>query len=140
MLEEGEDVKKDLKEYLSKIAKESKRADCLSLVKIMEQESGYKACLHGKVVGFGVHHYVHDNGREGDAVVTGFLPRAQDIAIYIMSGLSACQKDLESLGKHKSAKVCLYVKKLSDVDEAVLRRIIRQSVRAIQKDFKCWEV
>lgn len=132
-------MKKDLKQYLDSIEKEVKRNDCLSLVKIMEEESGYKASLRGKIVGFGIHHYVHDSGREGDAVVTGFMPRTQDIAIYIMSGLAEYRKDLEVLGKYKSAKVCLYVRKLEDIDQRVLRRIIRKSVRAIQKEFECWD-
>lgn len=132
-------MKKDIKDYLGNIENETKRNDCLALVKIMEEASGYKASLRGKIVGFGVHHYVHDNGREGDAVVTGFMPRTQDIAIYIMSGLADHRKDLEALGKHKSAKVCLYVRRLEDIDQKVLRRIIKNAVRAIQKEFECWD-
>lgn len=132
-------MRKDIKEYLGSLEKEAKRNDCLSLVKIMEEESGYKASLRGKIVGFGIHHYVHDNGREGDAVITGFMPRTQDIAIYIMSGLSECQKDLEGLGKYKSGKVCLYVRSLDDIDQRVLRRIIKRSVRALQNEFECWD-
>lgn len=130
-------MNEDLKAYINRIDSDAKREDCFSLVKIMEEESGYDASLHGRIVGFGVHHYVYDSGREGDAIVTGFLPRTQDISIYIMPGFSDYRAELEALGKHKTAKCCLYIRKLADIDEQVLRRIIRHSVKVIQQTHPC---
>ncbi len=129
-------MKKDLRDYLNEIKSEKKRDDCFSLVKIMEEESGYKASLHGKIVGFGVHKYDHD-GRTGEAVITGFLPRTQDFSLYIMPGFAEFTKELGDLGKHKTAKVCLYIRKLADIDEKVLRKIIKKSVGIIQKTCEC---
>ena len=130
-------MKKDLRDFLNNIEKESKRDDSKALVKIMAQESGYKARLHGKIIGFGQYHYKYDSGREGDAIVTGFSPRAQNITIYIMPGFSDYQKELESLGKHKSSKSCLYINKLSDINEKSLRKIIKHSVQVMKKRYEC---
>lgn len=130
-------MKKELIEYLNKIERDVKREDCFRLVQIMEEESGYKAMLGGKIVGFGIYRYVYESGREGDAIVTGFAPRSQDISIYIMPGFSKYEKDLEVLGKHKSAKCCLYIRKLADIDEKVLRRIIRDSVKVMKQKYEC---
>lgn len=130
-------MKKDLKDYLNGIDNELKRKDCLALVKIMEEESGYKAKLRGKIVGFGLYHYQYESGRAGEAIVTGFAPRTSDISIYIMPGFSDNKDELRILGKHKTAKCCLYIKKLADIDEKVLRRIIRDSVRSMKDRYEC---
>lgn len=132
-------MKKDLKDYLNKIERDEKREDCFALVQIMEEESGYKATLHGKIVGFGIHRYVHDTGRSGEAIVTGFLPRTQDLSIYIMPGFTEYETELAALGKYKSGKCCLYVRKLADVDEKILRKIIRHSVKTLQETRECRE-
>ncbi len=103
----------------------------------MEEESGYKAVLHGKIVGFGIYHYKYDSGREGDAIVVGFSPRSQNITIYIMPGFSDYEKELKQLGKHKTSKSCLYVNKLADIDEKVLRTVIKHSVQVMKKRYEC---
>jgi len=130
-------MKNDVREFLNAIEKESKRNDCKLLTKIMEQESGYKAALSGKIIGFGLYHYKYESGREGDAIVTGFSPRSSNITIYIMPGFSDYEKELETLGKVKKGKSCLYVNKLVDLDEKILRKIIRHSVKTMQKRYPC---
>ena len=130
-------MKKDVREYISRIERDVKRDDCLRLVKIMEEESGYKARLRGKIIGFGTYHYVYDSGREGDAIVTGFAPGSGNISIYIMPGFSDYQKELTVLGKHKSSKCCLYIGKLANVDEQILRKIIAGSVKVMQERYVC---
>ena len=130
-------MNKDLREFVDGIDNDVKRADCVSLIKIMEEESGYSPSLHGKIIGFGVYHYVYESGREGDGIVTGFRARSQDLSIYIMPGFSEYQKELETLGKHKSAKCCLYIRKLANIDEKALRKIIYHSVRVMKKKYEC---
>lgn len=128
---------KELEEYIASIEKPSKREDTLKLVKIMEEESGYKAALRDKTVGFGMYHYQYASGHQGDAIVTGFAPRKQNITIYIMPGFSRYESELEKLGKFKVTKSCLYINKLSDVDEITLRRIIRSSVKRMKEIYHC---
>ncbi len=130
-------MKKDVREFLNSIEKETRRDDCKALLKLMEEESGYKAQLCGKIIGFGMYHYKYASGREGDAIVTGFSPRVQNLTLYIMPGFSAFTKELEKLGKHKTAKSCLYINKLADIDEKLLRKIIRESVKVMQERYTC---
>ena len=130
-------MKKDLKAFIDKIDNETKKKDATRLIKIMEEESGYKAALCGSIIGFGLYHYKYDSGREGDAIVTGFSPRKQNLTIYIMPGFSKYGKELEKLGKHKTAKSCLYINKLADVDEKIFRKIVKDSVKIMQKKYEC---
>jgi len=130
-------MNRDVRNFLNSIEKESKRDDCKALVKIMEEESAYKATLHGSIIGFGRYHYKYESGREGDSSVVAFSPRAQNITLYIMPGFSDYRKELEKLGKAKTAKSCLYINKLADIDEKVLRKIIKHSVKTMQKRYEC---
>ncbi len=80
------------------------------------------------IVGFGNYHYKYASGREGDWFLTGFAPRKQAPTVYIMPGFTAFDGLMAKLGKHKTAKSCLYIKKLEDVDLKVLEKLIAQSV------------
>jgi hypothetical protein len=119
--------------FLDGIADETRRADCNALVKIMKRVTGAKPVMWGpSIVGFGSYHYKYASGHEGDACLVGFAPRKTEISIYIMSGFAARDALLKKLGKHKTAKACLYVKKLADIDLAVLEELVRRSVDSVR--------
>ena len=80
------------------------------------------------IVGFGSYRYKYASGRQGDWMLTGFSPRKQNLTLYIMSGFDDYESLLADLGKHKTGKACLYIKKLEDIDLVVLRELVRQSV------------
>jgi hypothetical protein len=81
------------------------------------------------IVGFGSYHYRYASGREGDWFVTGFSPRKQNLTLYIMAGFDNYDHLLQNLGKHKTGKSCLYIKRLEDVDLDTLRELVSQSVQ-----------
>jgi len=83
------------------------------------------------IVGFGEYHYVYESGREGDMLSIGFSPRTQNLSIYIMSGFSDYAELMGQLGKHKTGKSCLYIKKLSDVDLDVLTLVLEKSYQFV---------
>lgn len=85
------------------------------------------------IVGYGQYHYHYDSGREGDFLVTGFSPRKQNLSIYIMPGFKKYQTLLNRLGKHKHSVSCLYIKRLSDIDEHVLAQLIKRSVQEMRR-------
>ena len=96
---------------------------------IMMEVTGEKPKMWGpSIVGFGSYHYVYASGREGDWPLTGFSPRKQALTLYIMAGFGHYDELMSRLGKHKTGKSCLYVKRLSDIDESVLRELIAASV------------
>ena len=121
-----------IEDYLAAISDEARRADCTRLHAMMSEISGFPAKMWGAklssaIAGYGEYHYKYDSGREGDAPRLGFSSRAQNISIYIMPGYDELGDELSRLGKHKVGKSCLYIKRLSDVDEAALRDIMTKS-------------
>lgn len=130
-------MKKAIRDHLNSLENEQQRQDCLALIKLMEEETGYSAALHGTMIGFGMYHYKYASGREGDWFVTGFAPRKRNMTVYIMPGFSGYEKELAKIGKHKTAKSCLYFKQLADLDEKVLRKMVRHSVKTMQKKYPC---
>jgi hypothetical protein len=117
-------------EFLGKVADPQRRADCFAVVDIMRDVTSEEPKMWGSsIVGFGSYHYKYESGHEGDSMITGFSPRKSDLTLYIMGGLDSFSDLLPKLGKNKTAKSCLYIKKLSDIDVGVLRKIISKSVK-----------
>lgn len=126
-----------VKEFLNSVPDETKRKDSFTLLKLFEQVTGLKAKMWGtSIVGFGKYHYKSERSKqEGDWPLTGFSPRKQNLTIYIMPGFAKLGSILKKLGKNKTSKGCLYINKLSDVDEKVLAEIIKKSFEKMKKDY-----
>lgn len=125
-----------VEEFLNGIENRTRREDGLAMLELMREVTGEEARMWGSsIVGFGSYHYVYESGREGDAMLTGFSPRKQNLAIYVMPGFSAYHSLLDKLGKHKTGKSCLYINKLADVDLKVLRTLVRRSVQVMRKKY-----
>jgi len=130
-------MNKKLRNFVSEIENKQKQEDTKLLTRIIEEESGFKPSLNGKIIGYGLYNFKYANGKGGTSIVVGFSPRKQNIAIYIMPGFSEYGKMLKKLGKHKTSKCCLYINKLADVNEEVLRNIIKQSVFDMSQKYEC---
>ncbi|HSL68927.1 MAG TPA: DUF1801 domain-containing protein [Longimicrobiales bacterium] len=116
--------------FLAGIADEGRRQDCQTVLQLMQRVTGQAPRMWGSsVVGFGDYHYKYASGREGDWFLAGFSPRKKDLTLYITSGLHLFPNELTELGKHKTGKGCLYIKRLADIDLQVLEQIVAQSVR-----------
>jgi len=113
---------------------EAKRNDAFELIKIMQKTSGFEPKMWGpSIIGFGSYHYKYTSGHEGDAPLAGFSPRKAAISLYVYLSEENREKLLSKLGKHKPAKGCIYIKKLSDVNGEVLKEMILASVKELQK-------
>lgn len=122
--------------FLDQVEDEARRNDCKALVTLMSKLTGCAPRMWGSsIVGFGHYHYHYASGREGDWFVTGFSPRKRDLTLYIMAGFSRYESLMERLGKFKTGKSCLYVKRLSDLDPAVLEKLVRESVAYMKKTY-----
>ncbi|MGA1583761.1 MAG: DUF1801 domain-containing protein [Saprospiraceae bacterium] len=118
-----------VEDFLNSVADVQQRADSFALVDIMREETGEEPVMWGgSIIGFGHYHYVYESGREGDWFLTGFSPRKGKISVYLMNGFSKVEELLGQLGPHKTGKSCLYIKRLADIDESVLRQLIKLSV------------
>jgi hypothetical protein len=120
--------------FLNAVEDEQRRKDCQAVAKLMQQVTKQKPKMWGSsIVGFGSYHYKYASGREGDAPLTGFSPRKQDLTLYISGGFEEYDDLMKRLGKCKTGKVCVYLKKLSDVDMAVLKQLVEKSVEHMKK-------
>ncbi len=136
MTNKTQETKASVETYLSAITPEQKQEDCRWIAAIMEKLTGHPPKMWGpSMVGFGVYHYKYDTGREGDFLRTGFAARAQNISIYIMPGYQDFDDELSRLGKYKIGKSCLYIKRLSDVDEAVLEEMIAKGLKLLAEKY-----
>jgi hypothetical protein len=120
-----------VEQYLAGVEDEYRRKDCEALVKVMSKATKLKPKMWGtSIVGFGVHNYKYESGRDGETCLVGFSSRKGDISIYGTGSAPRREELLAKLGKHKMGKGCLYVGKLKDVDVAVLEQLIATSVTA----------
>ena len=120
--------------FLNKIQNSQLRTDCFTLLKMMQAVSKAEPVMWGSsIIGFGTFHYVYESGREGDTIVIGFSPRKQNISIYMMCSLDKIKDELVNLGKYKTGKGCLYIKSLSDVNTAALKKVLTKAFKEASK-------
>lgn len=120
--------------FLNAVEDKTKRADCKAIAKMMREATGKRAKMWGSaIVGFDSYDYTYESGRSGSWPVCGFSPRAQNISVYIMPGFSKFERILDGLGKFKTGKSCLYIKRLDDVDQTVLGNLITASVKEMRR-------
>lgn len=125
-----------VKDYIATISPDQKREDCEKILDMMADLTGWEPKMWGgSIVGFGDYHYKYDSGREGDFFRVGFSSRAQNITVYIMPGYSDFEDELSRLGKHKMGKSCLYIKRLSDVDESVLKEMLEKGLNIMAEKY-----
>jgi hypothetical protein len=116
--------------FLKKIPDAERRADCKAVAEIMQAVTKEEPKMWGSsIVGFGHYTLTYADGREAEWPITGFSPRKGDLTLYIMGGFEESSDLMQRLGKYKTRKGCLYIKKLSDVDVAVLRKLVTRSVK-----------
>lgn len=121
-------------EFIETVGNPKKREDAYKLLKIFEETTGHEAKMWGpSIIGFGSYHYQYESGHEGDAPLVGFSPRKAKISLYFATGDTEREKLLERFGKHTSGKACVYINKLADVNEEVLKQLIEQSIAFLQK-------
>lgn len=124
-------------DYIERIDDPQRKKDCISILDLMKKITGEEPKMWGpSIVGFGSYHYKYESGREGDMILTGFSNRKQNITIYIMSGFKKYDDLLAKVGKFKTGKSCFYIKRLSDIDVEILKKMIKLSVEEVNNRYK----
>lgn len=120
--------------FLEKLSDPVQRADSKVVLAMMQKAAKAPPKLWGPaIVGFGERMLTYASGRELEWPILAFSPRKGNLTLYIMNGAKRHQVLLGKLGKHSTGKVCLYIKRLSDVDLEVLQEMIEESVGHISK-------
>lgn len=130
-------TQKSVERLIREAPDDSVRGDCYELVRIMKKVTGDEPVIWApNIIGFGQYHYVYASGHEGDAFLTGFAVRKQNITLYVVHPELPERDDLlKKLGKHKASKACIYIKKLQDIDTKVLEKMIAKSVSYLRKRY-----
>ena len=119
--------------YVASLDDEQLVADCLVLIEMMQRISGHEPKMwHVGTIGFDTYHYKYDSGREGDSQAISFYPRKGKITVYLMDGTVRYSDLLARLGKHTTSRVCVYIKRLSDIELPVLEEIVQQSYEYVK--------
>lgn len=121
---------------LDQVADESRRADCLALLELMQRATGVEPAVWSSgVIGFGTFHYKSSSGQEGDWFPVGFASRKAAITVYLGVSLEGLAESLGRLGKHTTGKGCIYIKRLSDVDPAVLEALVAEAYAGMKRTY-----
>jgi len=124
-----------VEDFLNSVADVVRRADGFRALEIFKAETGEPATMWGPaIVGFGNSVIRYADGRELDWPVVGFSPRKANMTLYVICDSPNQASLLKKLGPHKSSVSCLYIKRLSDVDEKVLRKLIKDAARYVKKN------
>jgi len=127
-----------VEKFLNSVEDQEKRELSYKILELMKNITLEEPKMWGtSIIGFGSYHYKYKSGQEGDWMLVGFSPRKQAVTLYIMSGFSKYDKLMDKLGKYKTGKSCLYIKKEEDIDFKVLKELIVQSFKYIRN--KKWE-
>jgi Domain of unknown function (DU1801) len=123
-------TKQSVKDFVSEIGDEQTRADCSTIAKLMEEAAGTKGVMWGaNIAGFGTRTIKYAGGKEADWPLIAFSPRKQNLTLYLSLGDGSQEELLAKLGKHTMGKGCLYIKRLEDVDQTVLKKLIKNSTK-----------
>ena len=129
--------KASVKKFLNSVKDEQKRQDSFKILEMMKKITKEDPKMWGpSIVGFGSYHYKYASGHEGDMCMAGFSPRKEALTIYILPGFEKYDSLMKKLGKYKTGKSCLYIKRLDDVDRNILEEIISTSYGYMMKKYK----
>jgi hypothetical protein len=119
---------------LAKIPDPVRRKDSETLIGLMTQATGHEPKIWGtSIIGFGEYHYRYESGREGDMCLLGFAPRKDGLVLYFCAGLEENKPALSRLGRHKTGKGCLYIKRLEDIHLPTLTGVIAKAAKRTPK-------
>ena len=129
----------DVSEFINLSAdSEQKRIDSFELIRLMQDFTGFEPKMWGpSIIGFGSYHYKSERSRqEGDWPLVGFSPRKAAISLYVYTGAKEHEQLLNGLGKYKMGKACIYIKKLADINQDALRKLMKVTIEYLQSRYK----
>ena len=122
-----------VKDFIASLNDEQTIIDCQVLIEMMQRISGHEPKMWNiGTIGFDTYHYKYDSGREGDGQIIGFYSRKGKITVYLMDGTVRYSELLARLGKHTTSRVCVYIKRLGDIQLPILEQIVQQSYEYVK--------
>lgn len=127
-------TKASVADYIASRADERQHLDCVKLMALFKKLTRQSPKMWGpSIVGYGTYRYTYESGRTGEAPRLAFAIRGRELVVYLLVESAAQKKLLAKLGKHKMGKVCLYIRRLADVDMSVLERLVVGSLQEVKR-------
>ena len=125
-----------VKDYLASRANEQQHEDCRELMALLRKVTQEPPRMWGpSIVGYGAYRYTYESGRTGEAPLTGFAIRGRELVVYVSTRGRQQKSLLSKVGKHRTGNVCLYFKRLADLDKAVLEQLVAGSVAEMKRRY-----
>ena len=125
-----------VKDYIASRASAQQAADCRELMALFKKITRHPPKMWGpSIVGYGSYRYTYESGRTGESPLVGFAIRGRELVVYILADNKEQKSLLSKLGKHKMGKVCLYIKRLADLDRATLEKLVVNSVTEVRRRY-----
>lgn len=116
----------NVNDFLNSLDDEAQKNDSKSLLNIFADITGEKPTMWGaSLIGFGEVSMTYASGRKVDWLRVGFSPRKGKISLYLTFDAERLTSQFPDLGKYKTGKGCIYINKLSDVDQTMLIKLIK---------------
>ena len=123
-----------VEDFINAVKDDAMREDCWAVVKLMQGITKAEPKMWGpSIVGFGLYTYKYASGKTGDWPLVGFSPRKQNLTLYVMAGFDEYDELMDKLGTFTCGKSCIYVKRLSDLHQPTLKKLITASVKHLRK-------
>ncbi len=118
-------------DFINTVGNEQQRADCFAIIEMMKKVSGEEPKMWGaSIIGFGNKRYKSaKTGREVDWFLIGFSPRKTNLSIHLAIDVNKHEETLQKLGKFKTGVGCVYINKLSDIDQKQLEKLIKTALQ-----------
>ena len=115
--------------YLASRASPEQLKDCKAIMAMCRRVTRQQPRMWGpSIVGFGSYHYKYPSGHQGDSALAAFAVRGRELVVYIAESFEGRDALLAKLGEHKTGKVCVYLRRLANVDLKVLEKLVARSV------------
>ena len=122
--------------HIAAIPNEEQRNDAQTLVALMRKITREEPRMWGpSIVGFGSYHYKYASGHEGDSALAAFAVRGRELVVYVTEEFKGRDALFAKLGKHKTGKVCVYIRRLADVDLKVLETLVARSIEDTRRRY-----
>ena len=126
-----------VEEYIAARANEQQRSDCRKLMALFKAVTRQSPRMWGpSIVGYGSYQYTYESGRSGEAPLAAFAIRGPELVVYLLAEGNRQKSLLARLGKHRMGKVCLYFKRLADLDTSVLKQLVTNSISETKRRYR----
>ncbi|HEX6089515.1 MAG TPA: DUF1801 domain-containing protein [Gemmatimonadales bacterium] len=121
-------------DYIASRADSQQRADCRELMALLRKVTRKSPKMWGpSIVGYGSYRYTYSSGRTGEAPLAGFAIRGRDLVVYLLVDGEEQRSLLSRLGRHRMGKVCLYFRRLADLDKPTLEKLVVGSIAEVRR-------